>query len=184
MKLPGFMTSRPPTPTPTTRGDTPRTPRGASRRLAFGSLTLACGIALSACAGFTMKTPSNFVELDEDNDSYELRATSAQGVVLSVREVDNDPYGTLYFWVEAINNRLRAARGYALLEQKNVRASTGEAGRQLRYGRDEGDKPYAYWLTIFVTHDSLYIIEAGGRREQFDRVKPQIEQAIARFEIN
>jgi hypothetical protein len=146
--------------------------------LALAALSVGCGHA------FEMAAPQNFVVLDEDDEQYAQRATSADGVVISVREIDNDNEGSLQFWTEAIRNRLRIVGGYALVSEAEVRAGSGERGKQMRFGRDEGSRPYFYWVTLFVTDDHVFVIEAGGRRETFERLQPQIERAIARFQVD
>jgi len=152
------------------------------RKLIFG---LSLVLSLAACGGSSHLTPPpNFLELHEDQNGYRQRATSAQGIVVASREVDNERHGTLAFWLDAIKQRMRGVRGYALTEEKDVRAASGETGKQLRFGHDEAGGPFVYWLTVFVTHDHIYIVEAGGKKELFDRSQPQVEQAIAAFRLH
>lgn len=143
-------------------------------------------IVLGACSGcaarhFELETPDDFVELDEGAQArrgYALRATSADGIVIGVREIDDAREGSRAFWVHAIRNRLRRAGGYALLEESEVRAASGDAGHQMRFGRDEGSHPYAYWVTVFVRDDRITVVEAGGRRETFDPQSDAVQRAI------
>ena len=104
-------------------------------------------------------------------------------VVIAVREITNDRHGSADFWVAAARNRLRRAGGYALLEEAEVRAASGEAGHQLRFGRDEGGRPYAYWLTLFVTHDRIFVIETGGRRELVEAQASELQASLSSFRI-
>lgn len=130
---------------------------------------------------FDLTTPRDFVVLDQDEQArrgYALRATTADGVVIAVREIENTRHGTKEFWVDAIRNRLRRAGGYALLEEQEVTASSGERGHQMRFGRDDNGHPYAYWLTVFVTDDRITLIEAGGRRETFEEQSTAVQDAI------
>jgi hypothetical protein len=127
--------------------------------------------------------PDDFVDLDEERDDYEMRATTAHGVVLATREVENDPEGNLDFWVDAIRNRLRRAGGYALLEEKEVTAGSGQRGKQLRFGRDERGQTFHYWITVFVTDSHVLVIEAGGRKELFEEAAERVERAIAGVQI-
>lgn len=147
---------------------------------------LAAAPLLAACGGTAshLTAPPNFIELDEPGESYSQRATSAEGVVMAVREIDNDQHGPLAFWVEAIKRRMRTVRGYALVEEKDVRAASGEAGKQLRFGHDEAGGPYFFWLTIFVTHDNVFVLEAGGKKDVFEAAQPQVERAIAAYSID
>ncbi|MBN1944814.1 MAG: hypothetical protein JW797_04020 [Bradymonadales bacterium] len=143
-----------------------------------------CSLLISACGHhFQMVTPNRFVELD-DQHQYAMRATTPDGVVIGVREIDNDPQGTLEFWEEALSNHLRLSEGYALLDSIEVQAATGQSGKQLRFGRDEGERPYHYWTTLFVTDDHIFIIEAGGQSETFEPMQGAISDAISTFRID
>jgi hypothetical protein len=142
-------------------------------------------VLLGACGHhFEMEHPNDFVEIDEGYSSYDERAASAHGVVLGAREVENDPEGNLQFWVDAIKNRLRMNGGYALVEELDVTAATGERGKQLRFGRDQNGIPFVYWLTVFVTDDYIHLVEAGGREEQFREAEERVVAAINAFEID
>ncbi len=153
-------------------------------------LALALLALLPGCQSFSMETPADFMELDEaDWSEYSLRATSAEGVVLAVREVDNEQEGTLAFWAKALKERLRQGRGYALTGEESVNAASGETGTQLRFGHDEAKEAYTYWVTLFVTEGSafapsrLVVVETGGKRELFDAAAGRIGQALESLEI-
>ncbi|MBI2897263.1 MAG: serine/threonine protein kinase [Deltaproteobacteria bacterium] len=143
--------------------------------LALLSLFAGCG------RPFDVRTPRRFVELEEEHSGYDYRATSADGVVLGVRAIDIDPdkgEADVAFWAEAVGQRMRRIGGYALLEQVDVRGAGGRAGKQLRFGRDEGERPYRYWVTLFVDDDYLVLIEAGGAQEQFTRAERDVDRLI------
>ncbi len=74
--------------------------------------------------------------------------------------------------------------GYALLDTKDVRAASGQSGKQLRFGRDQNGTPFKYWITIFVTESHLHIVEAGGRTEHFDAAEGRVERAITSLTIH
>lgn len=157
-------------------------------RLALGLLVLA---PLGGCRNFALEPPQNFVKLEEPEWSgFAMRSVNADGVVLAVRDVENDPEGTLTFWADAIRNRMRTVRGYALVEERPVQAATGEPGLQLKLGRDEGSHTYDYWVTIFATEAGFFfdgrvlIVEAGGSRDEFVKVKEAVDEAIRRFEVD
>lgn len=145
-------------------------------RLLVLALTSGCGPSFKAA------TPPGFVELDADYDNYDYRATTADGLVLGVREVEHDPKGDLDFWVRAIENELRSRGGYALIESKPVKNVQGLSGRQLWFGHDEGQKPHLYMVTLFVTEGWIYLVEAGGTKEQVDKQRQQIRWAVDNFE--
>jgi hypothetical protein len=155
---------------------------------------LAILVALSAtvalgCGGrhFELSQPDDFVELDPDAQQrrgYALRATTADGVVIAVREIENTRHGSRDFWVQALRNRLRRAGGYALIDESDVTAASGETGHQMRFGRDESSRPYAYWVTVFVSDARITIVEAGGRRETFEQQADDIRRTIASVRLD
>jgi hypothetical protein len=151
------------------------------------SLALLSPLALFGCgAAFELALPARFVSLDEDEQEaqgYAMRATTADGVVVAVREIDNDPEGDLVFWQEAITLELRDRRGYALVDDAELRAASGEAGRLLRFGHDEEGEAYRYWMAIFVTDDRIFLVEAGGADEVFSPVEGDVEAAMRGFRI-
>lgn len=137
------------------------------------------GVALTfatlACSPL-MNTPSGFVEVK--GEPYDYRASSADGLVIAVRELDHEPKGDLAFWVRAVENEMRLGRGYALLDTREVKTSRGLAGKEMRFGHDEGSNPHLYWVAVFVTDTKLYVIEAGGTKDLVEKSEALLEAAI------
>lgn len=152
------------------------------------TLALLSMLALGGCgAAFELKLPHRFVTLDEDaqeDAGYAMRATTADGVVVAVRELDNDPEGDLVFYQEAITLEMRDRRGYALLDDGELRAASGQKGRLLRFGHDEEGEAYRYWMGIFVTKDRIFLIEAGGKETVFAPVENDVLAAFKKFRID
>lgn len=139
---------------------------------------------LCACgASFKQSTPGGFVEL-EDQERYDYRATTADGLVIAVRELDHEPKGEVSFWVDAISNHMRQRGGYALIAKRNVRTAAGQEGVQLRFGHDQGSRPFLYYVTVFVTDDHIYLLEAGGSAEQMKQRSRDVDWAVEHFEID
>ena len=144
---------------------------------------LALALAGACGPGFVQKTPAGFVEL-EDQERYDYRATTADGLVIGVRAIDHEPKGHLDFWVGAISNRMRERGGYALLGVEDVQAAGGLAGKQMRFGHDEGSRPHLYYVTVFVTDDKIYLMEAGGTKELMEGHAAQIAEAVRGFQVD
>ena len=144
---------------------------------AFATLVAACGPSFEAA------TPPQFVEIENDYDDFDHRAASADGVVFAVREIEHDPEGSRAFWSKAIENRMRDQGGYALLEKRDVKTAQGVDGTQLRFGHDEEGRPHLYYITLFVTEDTIYVHEAGGTKELMERHAAQVDWAVKHFWI-
>ena len=143
------------------------------------SLLAACIFSLGVAAchpSAQLAAPDGFAQLDHQK-SYDWRAASAQGVVLAVRTEKNDPRANVDFWADAIDVRLRRS-GYNAEARKDVQSANGVAGKQLRYSRVEDQRTYRYWLTVFVTDDRVYVVEAGGDKESFDPAEKTVERAV------
>lgn len=149
-------------------------------------ITIAALASLGACgASFQHPTPSGFVELeDQDDQGYDYRAVSADGTVLAVRALDHEPKGEMSFWTEAIANHMRRRAGYALLSTKEVTTRSGLKGKQLRFGHDRGKTPHLYYVTVFVTEDKIFVLEAGGTKEQLEARDAAIAASIDGFKAN
>jgi hypothetical protein len=148
----------------------------------MNSALVAVSVSLIAgChASFTTSAPKGFVEL-EQHGVYDFRATSADGVVLAVRELDNDPEAELDFWARAVENAMRQRGGYALLQRRNTAVAGGVPAQQLRFGHDEANRPHLYYATVVVAGSTLYLLEAGGSKPLVEQQAKQIDAFIQRF---
>lgn len=135
----------------------------------FALLASACG------RPFDVKTAPGFVELDNQQPQYDYRAVSPEGVVLGVRAIPLDDKGDLAFWERAITLRMRAMSGYALLGAADVKSRDGTKGRELRFGHDEDGKPYLYSVRMFMAQDRIFLVEAGGPKDQVERYAKSLE---------
>ncbi len=143
--------------------------------------TLLLALLVAGCHGFDAKTPGGFVELD--SPGYDYRAASADGVVLAARSLKNSPKGTLSFYSDVTKRKLREGDGYALVEEREVVARSGQRGSMLRFGRDVGGAAQSYVVTLFVTDDRIFVLEAGGARGDVEAHAADIDAAISGFAI-
>jgi hypothetical protein len=143
-------------------------------------LVLVAALVGAGCGGhpFHAATPPGFVDLGDRYPKGEYRATTADGVVIGVRAFDNDPKGALAFWSRALEKRMREMSGYALLDKSDVTARGGLTGVAMKFGHDENKTPYLFTVALFVTDKKIYLLEAGGKKEEVTKVQEQIDWAI------
>lgn len=145
----------------------------------YASIALAT-LVLAACGpSFQLQLPDRFVVLNEGRGTYELRATTPDGVVVGVDVIANEVHGNAEFWREALLRQLREQQGYELLGEEPVSAQNGQRGTLMRFGRDLNGHAYRYTVALFVTPDVIWLVEAGGRQEPYTALEPGIEQSIA-----
>jgi hypothetical protein len=135
-------------------------------------------LGTAACThGARLSTPSGFATLDEGGD-YSYRATNAKGVVLATRTQPNDVKANTEFWAETLDAKLRD-RGYSVDGTRNVKTAKGLAGTQLRYTTTKDGREHRYWVTVFATAKKVFVVEAAGDKDPFDKSVAAVESAIA-----
>jgi hypothetical protein len=96
---------------------------------------------------------------------------------VGVRAEKNAPQASLQFWTEAIDLKLRK-QGYEASSAHDVKSVEGVPGKQLRYVRNEDRRPYRYWLTVYVTGDQVFLVEATGDKEAFDPAEESVQRTV------
>jgi hypothetical protein len=131
-------------------------------------------LAVAAAAGCqpAMVLPDGFVPVEEQPGLHQMRAVSADGVVLALRSHENPKRGTLAFWSEAIKNELVSAKGYKLVREEPVRSQVGRHGVLLTFTTEQKGTPFTYMTAVFVTGGQVLLAEAGGKA---DAVKPKLK---------
>lgn len=149
-------------------------------------LVLSFAFGVGCGQGFGITTPKGFANLSEveDQNPYDYRATSAEGVVLAVRRMAREPRDAEpSFWMEAVENELRLRGGYALLDKREVSAKNGTRGLRLRFGHDEDGKPYVYEVTLYVGKEHLVLVESGGRKDAYDKHEPALRASLDALDL-
>jgi hypothetical protein len=145
-------------------------------------MLVATWLAASGCSPFAIRTPPAMIELP-DQTSYAYRAMSPDGVVLGVRVVRDAGKADVAFWTQAVQLHMQELSGYALLTTTDVTTANGIAGKELRFGHDESGKPYAYTVRVFVEGKTLFLLEAGGTKEEMERNRATVDWAMSSFHV-
>ena len=148
---------------------------------------LTCAFALVSVAGcgrpFDVKTPPGLIELGSQDGAYAYRAMSPEGVVVAVRAVDEKRNDDIEFWTRSVELRMKELAGYALLGEGDVKSRDGTKGKELRFGHDEGGKPYLYTVRIFVAQGRVFVVEAGGAKPQMERYSDTVGWTLDSVEV-
>jgi hypothetical protein len=82
-----------------------------------------------------------------------------------------------------VSLRMREADGYALVGTQAVRSRDGREGKELVFGHDEAGKPFVYRVRLFLAGKRLFVVEAGGTKEQMDRYAASIDWMMASVRV-
>jgi hypothetical protein len=132
----------------------------------------------AACShGARLETPSGFATL-EGSSAYSYRATNAKGVVLATRTEPNAVKANTEFWAETLDAKLRDKGYVADGASRNVKTAKGLSGTQLRYLTTKNGRDHRYWVTVFATKSKVFVVEAAGDKEPFDKSVAVVDSAI------
>jgi len=146
--------------------------------LALAASTFACG------RPFKVATAPGFVELEgQESAGYAFRATSPEGVVVSVKVMEDEDRADLAFWTKSIVLQMRDVSGYALVRTADVTSLDGTPGKRLELAHDEDGKPYTYWVTVYAAQGKLFLAEAGAPKDLFDRSQPSVEWMMKSLKV-
>jgi hypothetical protein len=144
--------------------------------------TLAIGAA--ACGRtYDVATAPGFVKIDQASAPYDWRAVAPDGVAVALRVLPAEDGADLAFWTHAVSLRMREADGYALVGTQAVRSRDGKEGKELVFGHDEAGKPFVYRVRLFLSGKRLFVVEAGGTKEQMDRYAASIDWMMASVRV-
>lgn len=135
----------------------------------------------AACTPFHLRTPDGFARVSDPQPSYDYRALSAYGVAVAVRAIPNREHASIVFWSEAVDRRLQRGGTYRPAGQGDLRTENGQVGKSFRYTTGDPQNGGTYWVTVFVTNDWVYLVEAGGASSSFARAQPEVERALRSF---
>jgi hypothetical protein len=147
----------------------------AGALLALGSA--ACGRSYQIAAA------PGFVKLENAQAPYDWRAVAPDGVSVAMRVVPLDDRADLPFWTHAVTLRMREMNGYALMETRDVRSRDGTAGKELVFGHDESGRPFVYRVRLYLDDRRLFVVEAGGTKEQMDRYAASVDWMMATVKL-
>lgn len=146
-------------------------------RLVTFTMLIAAGAGLAGCSP-ELTVPVGFVEVDEGYSLYDMRAVSADGVVIALRTEDNPKRGTLAFWAKAVEKEFAARPGYKLAAVENITSVTGQAGTLLTFDVTKEATDLKYMIVVYVRPDTVVIAEAGGPGEAVTDIQADLRAAM------
>ena len=157
--------------------------------IALGSGALGCGGSLEArpAPGF-VEVQRKLTEAPDapdapDDSEYDFRAVAPEGVAFAAREVELDESPPVTFWENAVRLRVQELEGYELISTSDAKGADGKLGRELVFGHDENGKAYLYRIRLFVEKDRLLVLEAGGPKDEMQRLTARIDWMFAQARL-
>lgn len=146
------------------------------------AVTATCAV-LASCS-MHMDVPADFLRL-EGEERGDVRAVTADGARIWVREFPVADQAELSFWVEAVRSELVDTRGYELVGTSEVEDAAGREGRAIEAATTVAGERCGYLLAVFVleggvfTADAVRTVEFTARKDAFDAQVAAVRAAIA-----
>lgn len=141
-------------------------------------IVFALCLAAGGC-GISMQLPKDFLRMSEQ-EVHDLRAVTADGAQLWVRDFAVQKGADVGFWTTALVDDLRRARGYEVEEPTGIRDGRGRVGRQIVAHDVLRGEPVGWFAAVFLLDDDeLRIAEFAAREDVFAAHLEAVRGAIA-----
>lgn len=148
----------------------------------FRALTAAAVIVVNTgCATLQMDVPDRFLVIEEEGDS--LKAMTPEESKIWVRDFDDDTFGSLTFWRDAVKGDLLKGRGYTLIEETAVKDGLGNDGIALVVETSLSGRPVKELLAVFIVpgwfSNTIRVAEFVADKAAFDTEVAAVKSSLS-----
>jgi hypothetical protein len=136
------------------------------------------GLATVGCAPATMDLPAGFMEIEQPGGEYDVRAVSAEDVVVTMRSEDGGKEPTLAFWSRAIEKELTGRRGYTLTDTEDVISESGTPGVLMTFDVTQQATTMTYMAAVFIRGQKVIITESAGPADAVKPITADLRKAL------
>ncbi|MCB1170035.1 MAG: hypothetical protein KDK25_06865 [Leptospiraceae bacterium] len=126
---------------------------------------------VAACKTPTISTPAGFAVYEGQSSEYNL--VSPDAVRIRVYKTKNQPVGSLATLTDAVELHFQSL-GYQVLRNENISTNEGLSGRLFITSVMTMNGEYRYLASFFPMEEDVLVVEAGGRKEDFDPYEKEI----------
>ncbi len=142
-------------------------------------------LALSSagCAGYTLKPPAGFAEVDKDDYGAHMKANSNVG--LKVNVFDNYRGGDLSFWSRDLVEKL-GRRGYTLQSQAPAESANRVVGTRFDFSYTpvgKNQEPRFYTAVLFVTDKHRVVLQLAGQEQYRSQYTADLDQIVGELKV-
>jgi len=147
-------------------------------------LAFALAFVFGACS-LQMDLPPGFLR-KRSEESGDLRAVTATGGRLRVRDFAVESHSTIAFWADTVRDEF-VGRGYRLDDGIDVTDGAGRQGHAFRAQTVADGEPCGYFVAVFLvpgswlpwSWDHVRVVEFAAKTAEFDQLGAAIQAAVA-----
>lgn len=141
-----------------------------TRTMSLTSLLLAAVALGAGCVSFQLQVPQRFLVVEHEGKT--LKALTPDESKIWVRDFDDDTFGSLAFWKEALTGDLVKSRGYRLVSEAAVVDGAGRTGASFVLETTLGGRVVRELLAVFVVPgtcaNTIRVLEFVADKDAFD----------------
>lgn len=126
--------------------------------------------------------PKDYIKFYEDRE--QMKAMSAAGVMLEMHKWKNYEGGSVSFWGDLVRRVLVEEKAFHIRERPDAQLDDKAGCALFQATRQIGSKQYGYLLALGADKKNVYVLEAWGPVEQFEKDRPKIENAVTSMRLH
>lgn len=152
-----------------------------TRTMSLTSLLLAAVAFSGSCVSFQLQVPQRFLVVEHEGRT--LKALTPDESKIWVRDFDDDTFGSLAFWKEALTGDLVKSRGYRLVSEAPVVDGAGRAGASLVLETTLGGRVVRELMAVFVVPgtcaNTIRVLEFVADKEAFEAELAGVQASLS-----
>ena len=126
--------------------------------------------------------PDSYIKYYEHDGR--TRAMSADGVVIYQYKEKNYKGGDIEFWSSLVKRELVEQKTIYITKQDEIKLNNKKDAVIFAGTKQLGSKQYGYLAAIAPKKDNIYIFEAWGPLDEFEKDESKLEKAIKSMKLN
>ncbi len=151
-----------------------------TRTVSMTSLLLAALLTINGCVSFHLQVPQRFLIVEHDGNM--LKALTPDESKIWVRDFDDDSFGSLVFWQEALTADLVKSRGYRLVSEAPVVDGAGRPGASFVLETTLGGRVVRELMAVFIVPgtfaNTIRVLEFVADKDAFDAEVEGVRNSI------
>lgn len=125
--------------------------------------------------------PNGYIKYYEDK--IRNRAMSAEGVIIHVHKEKNYKGGTIEFWSSLVRRVLVEQKVVHIDKQTELKLNKKNEAVLFKGSKQIGTKQFGYLVAIAATKRNVYLFEAWGPKQEFDKDVGKLETAAKSMQL-
>jgi hypothetical protein len=125
--------------------------------------------------------PDDYIKYYEDNE--QMKAMSAAGVMIEMHKWKNYQGGSVDFWGDLVRRVLVEEKVFHVEKRPEAKFSDKADRALFQATKQVGSKQFGYIVVLGVDKKNVYVLEAWGPVDEFEKDRAKIEKAVGSMRV-